>query len=318
MEKSRRMVLMMLLLLAAGLVNSQGTGLTLEEYIAKYRGLAVEEMHLYNIPASVTLAQGILESANGNSTLARQANNHFGIKCHKGWTGETFKWDDDHAGECFRKYGSSEDSYRDHSLFLTTRDRYSFLFDLPAEDYKAWAHGLKQAGYATNPRYPDLLIRIIEENRLFELDSSSPGEEIAAREDQNKREIPAKAEGSSTSFREIHYTNHVPYIIARQGDTDVSIASEFNINAWQVRKYNEKEKKGKKSEAVYFREGEVVFLEARKKKAGKGVPASHTVAPGEDMGAIGRLYGIWTESLYKLNGIDPDSLLKKGQRIRLK
>ena len=144
--------------------------ITVEEYISLYKDLAIKEMKTYRIPASVTLAQGILESENGNSPLALEANNHFGIKCHKEWTGKTYIYDDDIKDECFRKYIKVEDSYRDHSEFLTTRDRYKSLFDLDITDYKGWAYGLKEAGYATNPRYPEILIRIIEENGLMELD----------------------------------------------------------------------------------------------------------------------------------------------------
>ena len=143
---------------------------TVAEYIDLYTDLAIKEMKNYHIPASITLAQGILESENGNSPLAIEANNHFGIKCHQEWTGKTYNHDDDIKNECFRKYTKAEDSFRDHSEFLTTRDRYKPLFDLDITDYKGWAYGLKQAGYATNPRYPEILIRIIEENGLAELD----------------------------------------------------------------------------------------------------------------------------------------------------
>jgi len=145
--------------------------ITVEEYIDKYQDLAISEMKKHRIPASIKMAQAILESGSGNSELAVKANNHFGIKCHKGWTGKTYHKDDDEKDECFRKYKSPEDSYRDHSHFLTSRDRYKSLFDLEITDYKGWAYGLKQAGYATNPRYPELLIRIIEVNGLTRLDA---------------------------------------------------------------------------------------------------------------------------------------------------
>jgi len=141
-----------------------------ESYISKYSNAAVAEMERYGIPASITLAQGILESGNGESRLATEGNNHFGIKCHSNWNGETIIEDDDEKGECFRKYDKVADSYRDHSLFLTERGRYSFLFEYKKSDYKKWAKGLKKAGYATNPKYPTLLIDLIERYELYTYD----------------------------------------------------------------------------------------------------------------------------------------------------
>ena len=142
------------------------------DYINDYKDLAVEEMKLYNIPASITLSQGILESSNGESMLATKANNHFGIKCHSSWQGDRVFHDDDEKGECFRKYNNVEDSYRDHSLFLANSSRYSFLFDIPIQNYKSWAKGLKKAGYATNPKYSKLLINIIKKYNLDQYDKT--------------------------------------------------------------------------------------------------------------------------------------------------
>ena len=142
-----------------------------EIYINKYSSIAVEEMNKYNIPASITLAQGILESGAGESRLAKKGNNHFGIKCHNNWNGPTIIEDDDKKGECFRKYNDATDSYRDHSLFLTEKGRYSFLFKYKRSEYKKWAKGLKKAGYATNPEYSKLLINIIEKNKLYRFDN---------------------------------------------------------------------------------------------------------------------------------------------------
>lgn len=143
------------------------------DYIKNYKDLAIEEMKLYNIPASITLSQGILESSNGESMLATKANNHFGIKCHTSWEGDRVFHDDDEKGECFRKYSNVEDSYRDHSLFLANSSRYSFLFDIPLTNYKSWAKGLKKAGYATNPKYSKLLINIIKRYNLDQYDNSN-------------------------------------------------------------------------------------------------------------------------------------------------
>ena len=147
-----------------------------EKYIEKYSQIAIDEMRQYNIPASITLAQGILESGNGESKLATEGKNHFGIKCHSNWNGKTIIEDDDEKGECFRKYPSVADSYRDHSLFLTERGRYSFLFEYNRTDYKRWAKGLKKAGYATNPRYPLLLIDLIDKYELNRFDKESETE----------------------------------------------------------------------------------------------------------------------------------------------
>ena len=146
-----------------------------ESYIQRYSSIAVEEMDRYNIPASITLAQGILESGNGESYLAVEGNNHFGIKCHDNWSGEIIIEDDDQKNECFRKYFKASDSYRDHSLFLTERDRYSFLFEYKKTNYKKWAKGLKKAGYATNPEYSKLLINLIERYNLSRFDQEGSG-----------------------------------------------------------------------------------------------------------------------------------------------
>ena len=147
-----------------------GQNQTPQEYIEKWQEVAIEKMKVHKIPASITLAQGILESGSGNSSLARLANNHFGIKCHSSWKGETYYQDDDAKDECFRKYRKVIESYKDHADFLTGRNRYAFLFDLKTTDYKGWAKGLKKAGYATNPKYPELLIGIIERSELHQFD----------------------------------------------------------------------------------------------------------------------------------------------------
>ena len=160
-------------LLISGLLSAQKlTNADYAEYIKKYKQAAIREMQLYKIPASITLAQGMIESGCGKSVLAVDTRNHFGIKCQKEWTGDTYYYDDDEKNECFRKYNSVDESYRDHSLFLTTRKRYAALFTLPLNDYKGWAYGLKQAGYATNPDYPNILIRLIETNQLYLLDDT--------------------------------------------------------------------------------------------------------------------------------------------------
>jgi flagellum-specific peptidoglycan hydrolase FlgJ len=168
-----RILLTAYLLFQFSILNcfAQYTEADIYNYIENYKGIAIQKMAEYKIPASITLAQGIFESACGTSRLATQANNHFGIKCHKEWQGDTIKHDDDALQECFRKYKEAEESYNDHSLFLTSRPRYANLFTLDILDYKAWAHGLKAAGYATNPQYADKLISLIERFDLAKQDT---------------------------------------------------------------------------------------------------------------------------------------------------
>lgn len=300
--------------------------LTVENYIGLYKDLAIEEMKKNLIPASITLAQGILESENGNSQLALKANNHFGIKCHKEWTGKTYHQDDDEKDECFRKYGNVEDSYHDHSEFLTTRDRYKPLFDLDIADYKGWAYGLKQAGYATNPRYPEILIRIIEENELDRFDKvgsqrsavsvrrSAVGGQNSELRTQNSEPPslpPAVFEiaGRGGNDRVIFINNGVKFILARGGDDFYKIAGEFKIYTWQVWEYNDLSGRNK------LEPGQKVYLE---KKKGKTRYDFHIVQPGESLHSIAQDYGIRRKALCRLNRKKTGDKLASGERLRLK
>ena len=184
------------------------------QYIKKYAPLAVLEMHKYNIPASVTLAQGILESGNGRSQLASKSNNHFGIKCHTGWKGAKVYHDDDEKGECFRVYSDPAKSYRDHSLFLSERSRYAFLFKIKKGDYKSWAKGLKKAGYATDPKYPDKLISLIERFDLDKFDHK--------KKNKKKSETPSLVEKAENKSVKTHQVI--------KGDTLYSISKKYNID----------------------------------------------------------------------------------------
>jgi len=215
------------------------------EYIERYKDEAIREMLVNGIPASITLAQGILESDNGNSALARHANNHFGIKCHRGWNGPTYYQDDDAKDECFRKYYSAYRSYKDHSEFLRTRTRYAFLFDYKTSDYKRWAHGLKNAGYATNPKYASLLINLIEDNNLQQYDKvrKMPSIDKEAKKQQVKQIDKAPALESKALLK-VH-ENRIKFVIAQQGDSYYKIAEENEMGLWQILKYNERKKHNK-------------------------------------------------------------------------
>ncbi len=295
----------------------QAQKITVDEYIETYKDIAIEEMNKFHIPASITLAQGILESGTGNSELARKANNHFGIKCHNEWDGKTFHMDDDAKHECFRKYKHPEESYKDHSAFLSGRDRYAFLFKLDPDDYKSWAKGLKKAGYATNPRYPELLIKIIEENRLFIYDQGYKGEKAIAREEINDKSDIIKEEalpefsvdGASKDGRQVFENNGSRLIYVRKGDTYNKIAAEFGIYRWQIYKYNELKRNS------VLHPGQIIYIE---KKKAKSDIAFHILKKGETLHDVSQLYGIRLKKLIKLNAFPKDYQPETGEKVILK
>lgn len=279
---------------------------TPHDYIEKYKADAIQEMQLFRVPASITLAQGMLESDNGNSALAVYANNHFGIKCHKEWSGETYTQDDDEKDECFRKYGSVYDSYVDHSEFLKTRPRYAFLFELKMTDYEGWAKGLKSAGYATDPKYADRLIDIIKRYQLFEYDKLEGVAPIAAE--------PQKTHGNKTvstnvSRREIYLNNSIKYVIVKSGDTFMKIAQELDMGVWQLYKYNDMNKNSA------LRTGQILYIQPKRRKAG---PDKHQIKPGETMYDVSQKYGVKLKKLYQYNGLGPGDQPKTGQVVYLK
>ena len=277
---------------------------TPEEYIALYKDDAVREMQLYRVPASITLAQGMLESDNGNSALAVYANNHFGIKCHKEWTGETYTQDDDTKDECFRKYGSVYDSYVDHSSFLKTRPRYAFLFDLKITDYVGWAKGLKSAGYATDPKYADRLISIIERYKLHEYDKLE-GVTPAVAE-------PKKVEGNTSvaavglQRREIYLNNHRKYVIVKPGDTFMKLAQEMDMGVWQLYKYNDM------NQDSTLKSGQMLYIQPKRNRCSTD---KCQVRPGETMHDISQRYGVKLKKLYLYNNMTPGTEPKAGQII---
>lgn len=295
---------------------TEGKKYSLQEYVDEWKQVAVEQMQHYKIPASITLAQAILESANGNSDLAQGANNHFGIKCSN-WTGETYYKDDDQKNECFRKYADAKESYQDHSTFLTGKTRYAALFTYEITDYKSWAQGLKDAGYATNPKYPQLLIDLIERLKLDELDAMNSVHEpvlalVPAAKVEKTEKSSSKALMMANTHEVLKHKNNIKYIVAKKGDTFYRISKEFGMGMWELYKYNDfSEKKD------YLVEGDIVFLAPKKRKAKN--ERQIQVKQEISLRDLSQLEGIKIQRLMKLNNISsPDQLVKKGEKISLK
>lgn len=269
-------IVVVVLALWGGCLSASGqqqAKMTRKEYIERYAPLAVEQQTLYGIPASITLAQGLLESGNGNSRLAIVANNHFGIKCGSSWEGRSVRHDDDALQECFRAYDSVEESYIDHSLILSERKWYRPLFDLDPKDYKGWAHGLKKAGYATNPRYAELLIKIIEEYELFRYDNALladyvtpevtiPEEEKASEVVESTEVAPVRRVNIDDYRVAIHKVGGYGvyaeggrrYVIASEGDNLARVAKAVGISVRNLRRINDipKEKTVIAGERIYL------------------------------------------------------------------
>jgi LysM repeat protein len=303
-----------LMLLASGLCFAQtAKNITREEYIARYKDLAIKQMKESGIPASIILAQGCLESGNGNSRLSVEGNNHFGIKCHESWKGERIYHDDDALQECFRKYKSPEGSYSDHSDFLRYRDRYKFLFDLPPTDYKAWAHGLKKAGYATNPEYAERLIKIIEDHRLYQYDTVVSVEPPAPSliEKPKRVELPVGKRETIIINRDVFERNGVRFVLARTNDTYEMIANEYNITLKRLLSFNDV------TADAPLEKGQVVYLQAKKRKADKLQPI-HIANRGETWWQIAQRYAIRLPSLEKYNLVENGTEPQEGQEIYLR
>lgn len=269
------------------------------QYIETYSAMAIDQMIRYRIPASITLAQGIIESNAGRSTLATQANNHFGIKTGGNWSGPYMLRDDDAPNEQFRKYRNVAESYEDHSIFLSKRGRYASLFQLPITDYKGWAHGLKAAGYATNPRYAEILISVIERYNLHEFDSE-------------RHPKPSQINRAEAFNHRLYICNDLVYLIAKRGDTFESIAKAMDIRASRLRKYNEVDK------SYRLEEGDIVYLKKKQKHVAKPIRETlHTVQPGESMYSISQRYGIRMKYLYKWNLLPADHSAQVGEKLLL-
>jgi LysM repeat protein len=305
----------------SSLLNAQQ--ITVEEYIETWKDLAVQQMIEHDIPASITMAQGILESGYGNSMLAVKGNNHFGIKCHE-WKGASLLKDDDKRNECFRKYNNAKASFEDHSAFLTGRSRYDSLFELDKTDYKAWAKGLKKAGYATNPKYPRLLIDLIEKHELYKLDEQRDFEKFEPKKKNMKSDEPSLAikihSGNpekklvTTNKHDIFINqNKTKYVIAKSGDTFYQIAKEFGFHLRQLNNWNDFP--DTKDMLV---EGDIVYIMPKRNKSKNGV-SRIAVEANQELWEVSQVHGIKLKSLMQFNDIDsPDLEMSKGDIVFLK
>jgi LysM repeat protein len=326
-----------LLTLSSGLRAE--TKATVEEYIQRFKHIAVREMKRSGVPASITLAQGILESGMGTSILATKGNNHFGIKCHKEWNGKTMKHTDDAPNECFRVYSNAEESYIDHSHFLTSRPRYAELFSLSPTDYKGWAHGLRKAGYATNPRYGDMLIDVIERHQLFAYDQPLAIDEMEAQRNvikqrekeelivlQNKTapigtydrsvqvSVPAskpviELKEAGASAGSVAFTNNgVMVVRVREGESIKSLSDYHKIAPSKLLAYNDLKPKAQ------LQAGQLIYLQTKKTKAAR---KTHLVLPHENLWSISQSYGIKVAKLYERNLMRPGEEPAPGAMIYL-
>ncbi len=305
-----RHILFFILSLSISICYGQNNRITRLEYIEKYNELAIKKMRKTGIPASITLAQACLESDNGNSWLAKEANNHFGIKCGKNWESEKVYKDDDNPNDCFRKYKNVFESYEDHSNYLITTKRYESLFQLSSTDYKGWAYGLKEAGYATNPQYAEMLIKIIEENQLYKLD------EIISRKSSYQQQTNINKTASdewsiSANKREIRINNDVKYIIIKEGDTYESIAKEFDLWVKEIYKYNDLTKDS------VLREGQILYIQPKRNKAEAGKD-KHIVKSGETLYYISQYYAVKLKKLRFRNNLMSDEDIKPSDVIYLR
>ncbi|MFI3316991.1 MAG: glucosaminidase domain-containing protein [Rikenellaceae bacterium] len=315
--------LITLMLLCVNILPAQ-TRQTRAEYIARYKQIAIDHMEKYGIPASITMAQGILESDCGNSTLSTSSNNHFGIKCKSDWRGRTVSHDDDEKGECFRAYDSVEDSYEDHAIFLDSSPRYDSLFSYSSSDYRSWARGLKAAGYATSPTYAELLIKIIEDEKLHLLDLDNGANLYANRNlDESDDKEAAQQETSGEVIDPNNYnvtinahkgynierTNGLYFTRAKEGDTIEKLSEVFDISARNLRKFNDLSKE------KAITKGDIIFIERKKAKWEGDEKRTHQTMHSESLYSISQKYGIRLRRLAKLNGMKSDATINVSQII---
>lgn len=303
------------LLVLIVLVSSfSGKRFTPQDYIEKYKEDAITEMERSGVPASITLAQGMLESGYGNSELAKKANNHFGIKCHSDWTGATFRMDDDKKNECFRKYKSVWFSYRDHSNFLKGKKRYAFLFDLKITDYKGWCRGLRKAGYATNKKYAKLLIDLIERHDLNQYVKGGKKHKKSKKIEDKKKDVKETTEDHNF---EVNYStskikisdNWIKYLVIQKGDTYYSLSKKSGIPLNRILKYNEC------TIDTVLSIGERIYLQPKRRKA---KTKKYIFKEGDSLYTISQRYGIKMKSIYKRNRWTPDYQPSVGEEILLR
>ncbi|HRN79525.1 MAG TPA: LysM peptidoglycan-binding domain-containing protein [Ferruginibacter sp.] len=310
-------VLFLLMCTAAG---TQGQRISVQDYIRQYKDIAIAEMHRTGVPASIKLAQGILESESGNGNLVKRSNNHFGIKCKSYWTGEKVYHDDDARDECFRKYDHPEDSWRDHSDFLRNSERYAALFKLKKTDYKGWAHGLKKAGYATNPRYPNILIWQIEKYNLHQYDLLSPttDESSLVHQETEKADILSNPEGTSSNSQTAAQVydigaktkrNGLSAIYAVAGTSLLAIATQHKLSLSRLLEYNDLDTDG------LLEEDSWIYLERKHKYAAQ---ESVLAEENETYHSIAQSHGVQLEKILEYNGVNEDDAVAAGTKIWLK
>ena len=293
---------------------------TVDQYVAQYKDIAVREMKRMGVPAAISLAQGILETENGNSDLVKKSNNHFGIKCKSSWTAGSVSHDDDAPGECFRVYKNADDSYRDHSNFLRGNTRYAFLFKLDPRNYKAWAYGLRKAGYATNPGYPEILIKNIEDNNLEQYTLQAANEipvfdrskySDDPEDDETSDLLRSASEPAATDLPEPDKLtiNGSRALFVPKGTSLLAIASQNNINLARLLEINDLEKDG------LLEKDQFIFLE---KKQASGNRDYYIVQPDETMHDVAQKNGIILKRLYDYNKISATDNIYPGTKILLR
>ncbi len=317
MKKTTFLLLMSALMWGAGAFGQTGAR---AHYIQEYAQIAVDEMNRSGVPASITLAQGILESGNGKSELARKSNNHFGIKCHSSWTGERVYHDDDEKGECFRKYDNVRHSFEDHTDFLVRGSRYDFLFELDPTDYKGWAHGLKKAGYATASDYDDRLIKIIEDEMLYLYDQgqavpegsglaqAASGTATGPVKDAKGRVIKNPREKFLVR-RMVETGTRVPFVLLQEGERIEYIADSLNLPVAALLQFNDL------SWESDLDEGDRIYIDEKK---GRGAEKTTTVRQGETMHDISQREQVKLYKLYKFNRFNVGYQPMVGDEIRLR
>jgi LysM repeat protein len=294
--------------------ESVAQNMTAQEYIQQYKDLAISEMKRMGVPAAITLAQGLLETENGNSDLLKASNNHFGIKCKSTWTAETVSHDDDAPGECFRKYKSAEDSYRDHSNFLRGNSRYDFLFKLDPADYKGWAYGLRKAGYATNPRYPEILIKNIEQYDLEQytlegLNEVPHFETAKYADDPEKKDTESNVDATTSVAPVSLMINGSKALYVPKGTSLLAVATENRINLEKLLTINDLTKDG------LLDKGQYIFLEKKKKEGDQDFCIAQ---PNETLYDIAQKHGVILQNLYVYNQLTPDDFIVAGTKIFLR